>query len=305
LSGGIEKAAVEASPSVEPFVLEYEVRGFDCGYGGPLRPLSLANFLQEAAGAHASVLGIGMGELFARGHTWMLSRIDMRIDRLPKEGDRVRVVTRPSGIERLFALRDLVLEDEAGRAFVRAVYAYLVVDIEARRPLRPERALPAAPLGSPLHCIEDLAFGAAAIAVSTRPAMDVVTASSAGAAYRLVARSRHIDHNGHVNNAHIIDWLVDAALGSSDSKASGSASSGAGLGAEGFASVRSLKVDFVQEILEGEEIEASAGPSAVATIAASTRAGASAEQVSDAPVAISAALTRAGSIAAKVELGFR
>jgi medium-chain acyl-[acyl-carrier-protein] hydrolase len=226
----------------EPFLLEYEVRGFDCGYGGSFTPLALANFLQEAAGLHAARLGLGMEALAASGRTWMLSRLDMRIDRLPAWGDRLRVRTWPSGCERLFALRDLVLETPAGESLVRAVYAYLVVDIAARKPLRPERALPGAPLGAAEHAIGDLRLGAA-----PPEAPELL--------YELRARPRHIDHNGHVNNAHIVDWLVDAAAG---------ACPGA---------LRELRVDFLSELLEGELLEAFAGRASSGAISTELRRG--------------------------------
>jgi len=51
----------------DTFSVDYEVRGFDCGYGGPFTPLALANYFQEAAGLHAERLGIGMAEAGQRG----------------------------------------------------------------------------------------------------------------------------------------------------------------------------------------------------------------------------------------------
>jgi medium-chain acyl-[acyl-carrier-protein] hydrolase len=210
------------------FSVEYAVHGFDCGYGGPFSPFSLANYFQEAAGLDADRLGFGMADLAAAGRTWMLSRIVMRIDGLPREGDRVRARTWPSGCERLFALRDLVLEDEAGGMLVRAVYAYLVVDVASRKPLRPDRALDGSRLGSPEHALADFEIGAA-----SPPELEPV--------YELRARARHIDHNGHVNNAHYVHWLVDAAAG------------------RAHGALRELKVDFLREVLENERLEARFG----------------------------------------------
>ena len=214
----------------EPFLVDYVVRGFDCHYGGPFSPLSLANFLQEAAGLHAARLGIGMADLAAEGRTWMLSRLDIRIDSLPREGDRVRVRTWPSGCERLFALRDLVLESESGEALVRAVYAYLVVDVATRKPLRPDRALDIGRLGTAEHALRDFKLG-------------VEPPEGAEPACEIRARRRHIDENGHVNNAHYIDWLVDAA---SDRP-------------EAAGGLRGLRVEFAREVLEGELLAARAG----------------------------------------------
>jgi medium-chain acyl-[acyl-carrier-protein] hydrolase len=219
--------------SVEPLLIDYLVRGFDCGFGGPLRTLPMANFLQEAAGASAQQLGFGIPDLNARNQTWMLAKADFRIFRLPREGERIRARTWPSGLDRLLALRDIALEGEDGQPLVGAVYAYLVVDLEARRPLRPERAIPAlaeidvASLG---HCVPDFRLGCA-----------FPPGSPSDFSFRQTASHRHLDDNGHVNNAHILDWLVDAASAPSDSAVDDR--------------LAGIRVDFLKEVLLGEEVE--------------------------------------------------
>jgi acyl-ACP thioesterase len=209
--------------------LEFGIRGFDCGYGGPLRPFAMANFLQEAAGENATRLGFGMGDLHAKGWTWMLSRLELRTDLLPRDGERVSVRTWPAGTRKLFALRDIEMLGQGGRSLVRAVYAYLVVDMAARRPLRPESVFGSEipPVGAP-HPVPDFAF-------------DIPVAEGLEKAFAQRVSGRHIDHNGHANNAHLIDWLVDAAM----------APSGGGPGRPELAS---LRVEFLSEALEGDEL---------------------------------------------------
>ncbi len=212
--------------TARPLDVSYAVHGFDCGYGSGFRVLSLANFLQEAAGLSASELGIGMEHLQAEGRTWMLSRIDLRVDALPEPGQRAAVRTWPAGTERLFALRDLVMLDAAGTPLVRAVYAYLVVDLAARRPLRPERLLsPDMKVDLP-HPVPDYRHA-------------VPAAPETALSFEPVVRPACIDHNGHANNAWLIDWLVDAVP---------RAERGSGL--------RELRVEFAAEALEGEKLGA-------------------------------------------------
>ena len=213
--------------------LEFRVHGFDCGYGGPLRPFAMANFLQEAAGDNAALHGFGMGDLQARGWTWMLSRLDLRVDAPPRDGDSVRVRTWPAGTRKLFAYRDIEMLGEGGRSLVRAVYAYLVVDLAARRPLRPESVFGQgeAPVGAP-HPVPDFSF-------------DIPPAEEPAIAFAQRVTGRHIDENGHANNAHLIDWLVDSASAAISSH-----------GAE-LRELSSLKVEFLAEALEGDELEAS------------------------------------------------
>lgn len=218
--------------STDEFVMDIEPRGFDSGYGGPFKVLSIANYFQEAGNLDATRRGFGMAALGAAGQTWMISKIYFQIGDLPHKGEKLRVRTWPSGCEHLYSLRDAVLESAEGRPLIRAVYGYIIVDIAARRPLRPDRVLSAEAQGAVgAHCVESYSFGTSALSEETE-------------LYRLVARPRHIDENGHVNNGHIIDWLVDAAAG----KLAGPPSV--------------LKIDFIQEVLTGDELAVMAGKAA-------------------------------------------
>jgi medium-chain acyl-[acyl-carrier-protein] hydrolase len=217
--------------------VEYEVRGYDCGYGGPLSAFSLANFIQEAAGVNAQVLGFGMEDLDARNWTWMLSRLDLRVDELPREGERVSVTTWPAEVRKLFALRDFEMRGADGRSLVRAVYAYLVVDLTARKPRRPSSVFgDDPPLVIKPHPVVDFAF-------------DIPAAGDLAPSFSQRVRGRHIDHNGHANNAHIVNWLVDA---SEEAGAHGPVSGKTG-------ELSALRVEFLAEALEGDELLASRG----------------------------------------------
>jgi len=221
--------------SVQPLETRHSVRGYDCGYGGSFRPLSIANYFQEAAGDHALILGVGMDAMFSQGRTWMLSRIDIEIGDLPRSGDEVVVRTWPAGTDRIFAMRYIELLAADGRLLAGALYDYFIVDLEKRRPMRPEKILNPTMRGELPPPYPDLSPGVPELPGFVGGALEGWTE-----AFTMRVGSRHIDYNGHVNNAHFIDWLCDAIP--VEQRGSGRAAR--------------IKVDFVSEVKAGEEITA-------------------------------------------------
>jgi acyl-ACP thioesterase len=166
----------------------------------------------------------------------MLSKLDIGIDRLPKAGQEVLVRTWPAGTSKLFALRYLELRALDGSLLAGALYEYLVVDIEARRPLRPEKILDPGLKGDYPPPRDDLSPG-----LQGDPGFSLEALEAFKPALALSASPRHLDYNGHVNNAHIIDWLADAVPPSG----------------RGSGEIARLKVDFIAELRAGDQVEAS------------------------------------------------
>lgn len=226
--------------SVKPHETPHIVRGYECGYGGALRPFSLANFFQEAAGAHAAQLGLGMEAMLALARTWMLSRIDIEIDRLPKTCDEVLIRTWPHGTERIFAQRCMELLDSSDNLLAGALYDYFIYDIERERPLRPERILDPDLRGDRPLPYADLAPGLQEQGLFPAELPDNPQDSGWHQAFALDVAPRHIDNNGHVNNAYFISRLCDAIP---PEERVGRL-------------LRRIKVDFVSEARRGESLRA-------------------------------------------------
>lgn len=215
---------------ITPMEIPFTIHGFDCGYGGAFQPLALANIFQEAATVNANLLGFGAAGMGAKNQTWMLSRLDIRVDREPRENEKVITRTWPAGFERLFARRDFeLLGEDSSQPIARAAYAYLVIDLEARRPLRPQNAIDSSLICDRPHALLDARFSIEKVEA------DAVWTPS----FSVTARDRHIDHNGHVNSAHLTAWLCDAPP--SEQRATGQ--------------LAGLRVEFAQEVLKGDTLQ--------------------------------------------------
>jgi len=169
----------------------YEVDAF-----GQLAITALAGFLGEAAGAHATALGVGLEALMARGLTWVLARQRVEIARTPRLYEVIEVETWPSGLDRLAAVRDFRVRAADGEELVRATSHWYVLDLETRRPHPPLSVLDPA-----------LREGPRATSFSE----GVLTAlSSWEREKRFQVRYADIDRNLHVNNGSYLAWAAEA-----------------------------------------------------------------------------------------------
>lgn len=176
---------------------EFPVRLYETDGYGSLAVGSLCDYLQEAAGSHAGVFGVSVSHLMERDLTWVLARLRLRVQRLPSAGERLQVRTWPSGVERLFALRDFQVLDADGAVVASALSAWLIINTATRRPARLQSVFDPPDAGVP-HALE--------IGVEKLP-----EDARAGRETSIVVRLSDLDANEHVNNARIAEWIVEGA----------------------------------------------------------------------------------------------
>jgi medium-chain acyl-[acyl-carrier-protein] hydrolase len=207
----------------------FPVRLVDLDAHGTLAVGALCDFLQEAAGNHAGSLGVSVVRLKERHLTWILSRLRLRIDRLPSAGERLEVRTWPTGVERLFALRDIEVIDSQGRRIAAAVSAWLILDTAARRPVRIQSVFDPPGIGESSRALDT--------GIEKLPSLEVADRETP-----VLVRLSDLDTNTHANNARIAEWVVE------------------GVGREAWESsrVRELDVDFMAEALHGDAVSSRA-----------------------------------------------
>ena len=177
----------------EPF----RVRAYEVGPGDTASPLAIVDYFQEAAGEHAEALGVETFDLGGSVGAWVMTRMAVEFERLPRWRDAVTVETWPSGRDGLRATRDLLLLDRDGNRLARARTVWLVVDLTRRRPVR----LPPAVLAI------DPPDREASVVLGAPPAAPEQVES----ARTVTVRRSDLDRNDHANNARFVEWALDAA----------------------------------------------------------------------------------------------
>ncbi|GHV86132.1 acyl-ACP thioesterase [Spirochaetia bacterium] len=169
-----------------------------------LTPASACDLFQEAAITHAELLGVGRNAMRETGQVWILSRLSVFMEQRPRFGEKVLIRTWPRGSNKLFAIRDYDIHidntagmEDPGTAIVRGRSAWLIVDIEKHRPLRPQPVVEKFPLNEGLNALDN----------EVPPSLAVRTFSAEPVLRRAVYSD--IDYNAHVNNTRYIQWIQD------------------------------------------------------------------------------------------------
>ena len=159
----------------------------------------LGKTLLNAAENHAKARGFGMMDLNGRHYTWVLSRLTIEMEQMPKVYTEIGVSTWIENIYRLFTNRNFAIKGEDGTTYGYARSIWAMIDYDTRQPaqleqmegevfqqfLMPEEPCPIEPQGR------------------VRPLRDEDFVKAHHAKYS------DIDMNGHVNSIKYVEHLMD------------------------------------------------------------------------------------------------
>ena len=176
---------------------DFRIASYQTDLTARMKPSAILEIMQEMAGAHAELLDVGRSRLMPLNLAWVLTRVEVRMERYPLSGEVITVETFPMPNRRVFFPRYFVFKDADGRQIGCAGSLWVVLDITTRKmgnpadivPLMPDNRALTAPMGMPATVEE---IPGQAITIDRLP---VYT---------------DLDVNGHVNNTRYLDWCCNA-----------------------------------------------------------------------------------------------
>ena len=177
-------------------IKNYCVRLSDVGVHGVLGGQAPMNILQDIAAEHAMNLGFGVNDLAGNDLAWFLGRLSVRVNRYPRWDEEITVATWPCGSRGLMCFRDFEITDSAGDIIVAASSGWLVVDLNRRRPLRPNRALGEIPI-NPKRVLET-------------DFQEIDEPGECRFSKTFEPRFAEIDLNNHINNSIYLTWATES-----------------------------------------------------------------------------------------------
>ncbi len=169
----------------------------DCDLTASWRPGAILLAMQEAGGAHSELIGAGRNALALQNLAWVLTRIEVEMDRYPKAGESLALETFPAPVRRWFFPRYFIVRDERENEIGRAASLWVLLDLTTRRMVQPGSVAALMPDNSDLPAPLGLPGSVNEVSGTLEEG-------------RFLPRYTDLDYNGHVNNTRYVDWACDA-----------------------------------------------------------------------------------------------
>lgn len=177
------------------FKESFKIRASEIDFNQRATLPAICNLLQEIAGNHAQKLQFDITDLQQDELTWVLHRLNVKINRFPKWREEITIKTWPSSGDGLRAYRDFLITDKNGNVIGKSLSYWLIMDMQSRRPTRiPKEILQLAP---------DQTDHVLPITKTKLP--DLVNKDYA---QQFEVRKSDLDLNQHVNNVRYIEWAL-------------------------------------------------------------------------------------------------
>lgn len=112
----------------------FYVEPFHVDFTGKIFLGVLGNHLLNAAGNHSQKRGWGIGALNETQHTWVLSRLCIEMQEMPKQHEHCEVKTWVESVMKLFTNRNFSIFRSDGKQLGYARSVWAMINLETRKP---------------------------------------------------------------------------------------------------------------------------------------------------------------------------
>ncbi len=178
------------------YTLPVNVASYDVGADDRLRLSAVLRYQQEVGDQHLRMAGMGWREMLEMGMVFVTSRWHTVIHRLPRMEEQVTLTTWHRNRKGPRFFRCYEWRDSRGDLLVEGVMQFALVSVAEHRLLRGDEFMERAPLPD-----TDRTVGCA------DPGRFAVRDISPAGTYTV--RLSDMDRNGHMNNTHYADLMLD------------------------------------------------------------------------------------------------
>lgn len=183
-------------PTPLAFHENFTIRTYETGQKKEATAAHLLKLMHEAAMQNVIALKVSVWDLEKLKISWVLRHLQVHIDRLPRLGETISVITYPAGFQRLFTFRDYRVYDETGTQIAFAASKWLLMNTENRR---------MAPI--PDHIAQLEMPKEADCLPRPQGKLPPWQATEYQQSFRVTWHA--LDFNGHLNNVYYLNWMLE------------------------------------------------------------------------------------------------
>ena len=210
---------------LKTYTQEFRIASYQTDLTARMKPSAILEIMQEMAGAHAEMLNVGRSRLDPMNLAWVLTRVEVRMERYPRSGEMIQVETFPMPNRRVFFPRYFIFRDSEGKQIGCAGSMWVVLDITTRKMANAAEIVASMPDNNDLNAPMGMPATVEEIAAENQESLRIPVYTD-------------LDVNGHVNNTRYLDWCCNAL----------------GIDVMRTHEMRRFAVNYNQEILPGQEV---------------------------------------------------
>ena len=175
---------------------DYRIPGFLGDRFGRAGLANMMNVMLEVSERQLEQLHAGIDAISEFHAGWVITQYHMDIHRMPKIEERLRVGTEATTYNKYFTYRDYWIDDAQGNRLVSVSSNWVIMDLRTRKIV---------------DVIPELVERVGAVSnrkINRFPRFKKVTDPDGEEAFHV--RYFDIDSNGHVNNAHYLEWMENS-----------------------------------------------------------------------------------------------
>ena len=111
------------------YAFDSRIRYSETDSEGYLTLDALLNYFQDCSTFHSEDVGLGIGYMKEIGQVWVLSSWQIVVNRYPKLGEKVKIVTLPYELKVFLGYRNFAMLDEQGEYLAKANSLWSLLDV--------------------------------------------------------------------------------------------------------------------------------------------------------------------------------